>query len=183
MNTSVRLVPNTRVATSDDSAVVEIPLTRGFKARISSEDFERVSRHKWCVCIPSSGKPYACATIHQKFVYLHRFILDAPKDVAIDHADSDGLNCTRANLRTATATQNSANRRHIRAASGYKGVRARRERFLAQIKHRGRQIFLGSFSSAEEAAAAYDTAAVAIFGSYACTNSSILAQVVASPGA
>jgi hypothetical protein len=53
--------------------------------------------------------------------------------------------------------------------SGYKGVYLikKRGRWLAQIVHNGKQIFLGYYESAEEAAIARETAAEVFHGEFA----------------
>jgi hypothetical protein len=55
---------------------------------------------------------------------------------------------------------------------GLKGVRKRanRRRYVARITSRGRQIHLGSFDTAIEAARAYNNAAKLMFGEYASLN-------------
>ncbi len=107
----------------------EIPLTQGKVALVSDEDFERVSAFKWMASISnthrrhspgSAPKWYACRFTElprcpktgkrrRKMVYLHRFLLDAPEGMVVDHfPDPDGLNCTRENLRIATYAENRA---------------------------------------------------------------------------
>jgi hypothetical protein len=56
--------------------------------------------------------------------------------------------------------------------TGYKGVSfiERLGKYRAYIRSEGKQIHLGTFSSAEEAAQVYDTAAKSIFGEFARTN-------------
>lgn len=80
------------------------------------------------------------------------------------------------NLREATKQQNAANSK-IRSdnTSGFKGVTFNRRvgRWVAQIHVNGKGIGLGYFAAKEDAARAYDTAAVKHFGVYACTNGEI----------
>lgn len=89
----------------------------------------------------------------------------------VDHIDGCGLNNTRSNLRLATAGQNQANRRiAARNAAGFKGVVAHRGRWRAQINTNRTRVRLGLFDSREEAARAYDDAARAAWGEFACVN-------------
>lgn len=102
----------------------EIQLTKGRVALIDDADFERVSQHKWSAGnYPgrhSNGKRcgekwYAKARIGKIWVYLHRFIMDAPKGMVVDHLDNDGLNCQRANMQLVTSGENTR-RWHERSA-------------------------------------------------------------------
>lgn len=83
----------------------------------------------------------------------------------VDHIDLDPSNNRITNLREAGQSQNSANtkkRTHYQGrhpTSKYKGVYRCRTRWQAKIKHSGRDLYLGSFTSEEEAHAAYVKAA------------------------
>lgn len=88
----------------------------------------------------------------------------------IDHKDLDRSNNRLSNLRPATRTQNRLNTRRPEAnTSGFKGVcwDARRSVWRARIKLERREITLGSFASAEVAAAAYARAAELLAGEFA----------------
>jgi hypothetical protein len=94
---------------------VKIPLTRGKCATVDHEDAERLLPYKWYHFAGSVGREYAATSIggrrNRVTIYMHRFILDAPKGMQVDHRDGDGLNNTRANLRLCTGAQNVANQR------------------------------------------------------------------------
>lgn len=76
----------------------------------------------------------------------------------IDHIDHDGLNNRIGNLRIVDCVGNARNARlRITNKSGYEGVtwRPDRKKWKAHIRVEGdRQVFLGHYSTAEEAAAA-----------------------------
>lgn len=94
-----------------------------------------------------------------------------PLGMDVDHINRDKLDNRPVNLRLATPTQNKANTGKQRNNStGYKGVFNDKGKFRAKIKANGIQRFLGSYSTAEAAAAAYDCAALKAFGSFALTN-------------
>lgn len=91
----------------------------------------------------------------------------------LDHRNLDRSDNRIQNLREASHRQNMANtglRSNNR--SGFKGVHRRADtgRYSATIKDRGCAICIGSFDSAEDAAQAYNTAAVAIHGEFAWLN-------------
>ena len=85
----------------------------------------------------------------------------------IDHRDGNPLNDVWSNLRPATSTQNKANQKIRRDnKTGFKGVHPCRNRFSARAHIRGVYKHLGVFDTAEEAAAAYRQATVAVHGEY-----------------
>ncbi len=103
-----------------------------------------------------------------------RFILGFVEgDPDIDHKDRDGLNNCKENLRPATAAQNAANyRRTSVSTSVFRGVswHKRRNKWVAHIKVDGRQKHLGVFDDEFEAALAWNTAAVAVWGEFVLLN-------------
>lgn len=83
----------------------------------------------------------------------------------VDHIDCNGLNNTRDNLRIASPMQNNANaKRQKNNTSGYKGVKASRNKWEARITFKKKTIFLGLFNTPEEAHKAYCEAAEKYFG-------------------
>lgn len=87
----------------------------------------------------------------------------------IDHEDCDGVNNRWKNLREATRSQNCANaRKKCDNRTGFKGTtKLPSGRFAAQIMKEGRNKYLGSYDTVEEAHAAYMKAAVRLFGEFA----------------
>lgn len=153
---------------------VEVPLSRGQVALIDEADLERVSRHNWHANPTTYDKDkfYAVTSIKGATTYLHRFILEAPKGLLVDHRNRDTLDCRRANLRLATRVQNNVNRLEA-TTQPYRGI----ERlplptrcWRARIQVKGRQVRLGRFWTAEEAARAYDAAARKHYGEFAMLN-------------
>lgn len=174
--------------------IIRLPLTRGYEAIIDAEDFERehvcgyragfqwrgrVCDRKW-MALPKQHTVYAKCSIwaqgRQHELRLHRLIMDAPADKLVDHIDGNGLNCRKKNLRFATYQGNSANCRRTTGTTRFKGVAVHREtgKFEAYIKFNGKKRHLGLFVTAEAAAAAYDAAAVSLWGEFAKTNAEML---------
>ena len=146
-----------------------IELTKGRIALVDDEDYERVSSYKWSL----QNTNYAASCIDGKKTLLHRFILDVSQEQTIDHKNRDGLDCRRENLRLCTHSQNQHNRPAQRNNStGYKGVRWNKtnKRYAANISVDGHRIHLGYFDSPEDAAYAYDQAALQHYGEFAWTN-------------
>lgn len=113
------------------------------------------------------GKTYLSHRL--AWLYVHGSL--PPSD--IDHVDGNGLNNAITNLRLCTKTQNMGNRKpNKNNTSGYKGVSwdKRKKKFRAQIRQSGKCKFLGYFDTIEQAAEAYNQAAVVYFGSFANLN-------------
>ncbi len=155
----------------------EIELTQGKVALVDDSDFEWLSQWNWHARTDCKT-PYAqrfTRVPRKHHIKMHRFIISAPIGMEVDHIDGNGLNNQRANLRLATRAQNAANRgKNIGNSTGYKGVfryHAGQLRWSAQIGNsRGKTIYLGKFSTPEEAARAYDAAARERFGEFAKLN-------------
>lgn len=139
---------------------------------IDDEDAAAVLAHTWWW----DGK-YAYTQVGPKIkrrnIRLHRFLLNPPEGMTVDHIDGDRTNYRRSNLRIASSSQNSANvQARIDNTSGYKGVSwsKRDNRWYASITHQGKQYNLGLHHTKEAAAAAYNEAATRLFGSFARLN-------------
>ena len=56
-------------------------------------------------------------------IMMHKFIMNAPKGMCVDHINHNGLDNRRENLRICSYSQNAQNkRRRVDSRSGYKGV-------------------------------------------------------------
>ena len=152
-----------------------ISLTQGKMALIDDEDFDRVSAFKWYY----SRHGYAVRSAHRadgnpKRIYLHRFVVDAPDDMVVDHMDGNTLNDQRHNLRMCAQSENQRNQRRTKVgqSSKYKGVdwNASRKKWRARIVLDGKSIMLGRYDGEVEAARAYNAAALKYFGAFAALN-------------
>jgi len=156
----------------------QISLTQGKMALVDDEDYEYLNQWKWYAhCRKNSNIFYACRWDKsrkehpRKIIRMHRFILQPTKNLQVDHIDGNGLNNQRSNLRLCTGQQNSQNCRLARHnTSGYKGVTFDRTGYRARITFNRKQILLGYFSTPEEAAQAYNKAAIKYFGRFAKLN-------------
>lgn len=106
-------------------------------------------------------------------IILHRFLLNAQKTETVDHINHNTLDNRLENLRIATRSQNGANRRSKRKIKGVTkpNYKYRENKpYRARITVNKKQIFLGWFSTKEEASNAYNTAALKYFGEFAKLN-------------
>ena len=147
-------------------------------------DEEFVSRHSWYVWKdPVNKNLYYCRTNitvngKQKTYRFHRLLLGVTdRKIEVDHINHNGLDNRRENLRVCDRNQNQANARPgSNQSSVYKGVYFKKNRshrptpWIAQIQVDLRQIHLGCFSTEEEAALAYNRAALIYFGEFAFLN-------------
>jgi hypothetical protein len=125
--------------------------------------------------LSGNGK-YQLVSVDGVTHYAHRlafFYMTGQWAKNVDHKDRNGLNNCWANLREATKSQNAGNsKRFANNTSGYKGVVWHKagKKWLARISMSGRTVHLGSFSSKDEAVAAYNCAAQNHFGEFARVN-------------
>ena len=98
------------------------------------------------------------------WLYVH----GEPVPDVIDHADGNPLNNRISNLRAATFAGNRANSiLSSRNTTGFKGLKATKQgRFRAILCSRKKKQHLGTYDTAEEAAAVYRTAAAALYGEF-----------------
>lgn len=121
---------------------------------------------------PDGGR-YLQATIEGGRYRLHRlawlYVHGMWPNGLIDHVNGDGSDNRIANLREATASQNRANTvRQLEGRTLPRGVKqeARTGKFVATLGRKGKNIHLGTFGTADEAAEAYLRAARESFGQF-----------------
>jgi len=159
-----------------------IPLTKFKFAIVDAENFDRLNSFTW-YARRGTNTWYAtrCKRTGEKtgntFVWMHNMIVPPPKGLMIDHANQNGLDNRKTNLRFATRSQNMQNRRKwlTPCSSKYKGVihrnyHNRRKLWNAYINVNRRRIHLGCFMTELEAARAYDVAAKKYHKEFASLN-------------
>ena len=167
----------TGVRSLSPSHIMEIPLSNGGVAIIDDADYPLVKGHRWRKSHKNKTQScYAVCSIKVggKFINLrmHSLLLKVPPGLQIDHANRNGLDNRRCNLRIATHSQNQANRGPLRHnTSGFHGVsRTRSGKWEACISQHNSNIHLGYFHCKTLAAHAYDVAAMQFFGPFATLN-------------
>jgi len=153
------------------STSIEIPLTHGFCAQVSAEDAGLVGGIEWRLMRTPRGKMYARGTASGSRVLMHRFLLGASGQDFVDHADGNGLNNTRQNLRLATTKQNRWNAKpSLRSSSKFKGVKKASGGWTCSFIVSGIPHYVGFFKSPIIAALAYNVAAKPILGKWFSPN-------------
>jgi len=143
-------------------------------AIVDDEDFEHLNRLTWWRGGPR--KEYAYTTIYKngipKNYPMHRMVMGFPKK-SVDHKNTDGFDNRKMNLRTCTHKQNCANRKKRKDnKTGFKGVvlTKNKQKFIAQIRKSTHNIYIGVYSSAIEAAKAYNEVVTKLHGEFANLN-------------
>jgi hypothetical protein len=97
--------------------------------------------------------------------------IEREKDMVIDHINHNPLDNRKANLRFATKSQNAQNRARHKSAILPRGVsRTQYGRYTAAIMYKRETLYIGSYTTADEAALKYDEKALELFGAQAMTN-------------
>lgn len=164
---------------------ISIPLSKTgkhagkYEAIIDDCDSDLVGQFDWHVGINKTSnyaRSYGGDSKPRKMIHMHRIIFESMTGITleqnqdVDHIDGDGLNNQRHNLRRATRSQNSMNRKgSVNGTSKYKGVsfETQTRKWRAQISFNKKSIKLGRFNTEEEASEAYQRKAKEIYGEFA----------------
>lgn len=155
----------------------KIILVTGETVLIDLDDFEYLNQYSWYLFDNHGRNQYALRysrSKKQSTIRMHRDVLKiTDSSIHIDHINGNGLDNRKNNLRIASIRQNAQNQK-IRKdnISGYKGVSFIRKsnKWRTCICVNGKNKHLGCFETKEEAAIAYNNAAIKYFGEFARLN-------------
>lgn len=164
---------------NDTPETITIQLTRGYSTIIDAIDSD-LAEYAWIVCASSlTNIPYALRRHKQNEkrinIHMHRVILsrilgrDMLPNEFVDHKNRNSLDNRRCNLRLATRNENNRNVERPKSKSGFRGVHSnygQPERWKALIMVNGKQIYLGTFATKEEAGEAYKSASIKYHGEF-----------------
>jgi len=154
------------------------------KVLIDDEDLEKIKEHIWHLQYAKTIKGFY-VNRHSKSIKgkrscisLHRYIVDAQRGEVVDHINHNTLDNRKENLRKCTHSQNSGNRNKMtqKCSSHYKGVtyNLKTNKYIATIQPNNTSVHLGYFETEDQAAIAYNIAAVKYFGEFARPNDNIM---------
>lgn len=153
------------IVTYDDYAEIILYDKKGnekARAIIDIDDIDKVKNIRWAFS-------YGYAVNNYTKVKLHRFIMNCPNDMEVDHINRNRLDNRKSNLRITTHQQNNMNKGLIKSnTSGYTGVYwyKARSKWQVSIKVNYKSIFLGYYDDLEEAIKVREEAEKKYFGEY-----------------
>jgi hypothetical protein len=139
-----------------------IPLTQGQNAIVDDEDFEYLNQWKWFI-FNSRGILYVMRREYHKRIngkqkyqniFMHRLLMNPPKNMVIDHLNRNSLDNRKVNLRICTHRENLQNTKKTNKY-GYLGIDKRHNRYAAIIGLNNKKIYVGSYETKLEAYNAY----------------------------
>lgn len=149
-----------------------IKLSQGQSTLVDDDDYDMLMQYKWWA-YKAPNMYYAWGYVNKVATRMHRLILGVHNDSSqlVDHADGNGLNNQKSNLRIANSRQNTSNYKRDNM-TGFRGVQqGSKNSFQAKIRGLdGTKYGLGSFPTAELAAQAYDREAIKVHGEFAVLN-------------
>jgi hypothetical protein len=137
---------------------------------VDEDKFDELRQHKWRLNEYGHVGRRTMRNSVRKYYALHRTVNRTPPGVLTDHKNRIKIDNRACNLRNATPMQSAGNislKRNARTTI-YKGVTRSGNKWMARIG-RGMK-YLGHFSTPEEAATAYNTAAIDRWGEFANLN-------------
>lgn len=155
----VRVIPNKFIIKED---YVEVVLSNTQNTvLLDKEDFLLLKNYTW-----RETNTYACNGIKG---YMHRCILNAPKGLDVDHINHVKLDNRKSNLRLCTRSQNNMNKSYqSNSTTKVRGVHFCKQtgKYACEIHVNKQKIWLGRYTSLEEATRIRREAEIKYFGEF-----------------
>ena len=165
---------NEIIVEGDIAKIIYYTKGEAYEVLIDAEDVDKVKDYTWNV----DSRLYCYYTKLNKSIarlhrYIHRYIMNAPEGMVVDHINGDKLDNRKCNLRICTQGENVMNRpKPKNNTSGCKGVNWDKvnQKWKVELKCKGKYIFLGRYENLEEAKKVRIEAELKYFGEYANPN-------------
>lgn len=155
------------------NGAIAVLLPDGQEALVDVEDWPLLKKYRWRATLSANIWYCVCSVWvngSSRLLTMHRLLLNPPEDQVVDHANGNGLDNRRANLRICSSADNSRNARFRSSrprSSRMKGVTRTSKGWRAQILIDGVKRNLGTYKTEQEAGVAYYVAAREAFGEFA----------------
>lgn len=159
-----------------------IVLTQNKFSLVDDEDVEKLNKYKWSVHTDGYAvrgildKDYYYKNNRKKkilTIYMHRFVMNTPKNMEIDHINGNRLDNRKSNLRIVTRFQNKMNHRlYKNNTSGYSGVvwDKQRQSWKATISSNNEILFQKLFKDKQDAINKRQQLEIEYFGDFRNKN-------------
>lgn len=165
-------ITENRYHLSDDGYMIGYTDNTGSQFIFDKEDYDKIERYHWYE--ETNGYIRASGKTKEDRVFIHRLIMNADKDINIDHINHNVKDNRKLNLRIATISQNAMNRvigsNNTSGTTGVVWVK-NRNKWKAEIKLNGKLIFLGEYDKFEDAEKRRKEAESELFGQFGYDNS------------
>ena len=110
-----------------------------YEILIDIDDYDKINQYSWCI----SHDGYIVGHLeNKKQVKLHRYIMNCPDELVVDHINHNKLDNRKSNLRVATVQENSMNQRKPKNnTSGYKNIRKVDNRYEISVMVNGKRYY------------------------------------------
>ena len=152
---------------SEDGKYYTVKDSKGNEFLVDIDDYYKISKYTWYL------NQYGYIE-NQKVGKLHRFLLNAPDGKEVDHINRNKLDNRKSNLRIVDFSTNRQNRGKLKNKSvcNYKGVYfdKKTNKYYAVVVKDRKNYHSKMFDLEEDAAMAYNTIAVSLYGENAFQN-------------
>ncbi|WP_342515432.1 HNH endonuclease [Sutcliffiella sp. FSL R7-0096] len=121
---------------------------------IDTNDLEKVNSFPGSWCAKQRRNSNSFYVINHKSEYMHRLIMDAPKDKVVDHINRNSLDNRRRNLRVVTNSENRLNHSNnlfSQLQTGSISWHKRDKKWRVRVYENKKRKWLGHFSTHKEA--------------------------------